>query len=105
MEWINLSLCFNIRPIELNSKDGTQGGRDLAGGGQQMIIQYGDQHLTGLLRSGVHLASFTHALKTLLEISIRSVTNAISSPIDPATKACTICVDDNGIGIDQDRTS
>jgi DNA mismatch repair ATPase MutL len=64
-------------------------------GGQMIHL---DEHSIALLRSGVYLASFTHALKTLLEISISSGANAISSSIDPATG--TICVDDNGIGID-----
>ncbi|KAA1101324.1 DNA mismatch repair protein [Puccinia graminis f. sp. tritici] len=64
-------------------------------GGQMIHL---DEHSIALLRSGVYLASFTHALKSLLEISIRSGANTISSSIDPATG--TICVDDNGVGID-----
>ncbi|KAI9618113.1 hypothetical protein H4Q26_012456 [Puccinia striiformis f. sp. tritici PST-130] len=57
-----------------------------------------DEHSISLLRSGVYLHSFTHALKSLLAISIRSNANTISSSIDPATG--TICVDDNGVGLD-----
>ncbi|PLW55410.1 hypothetical protein PCANC_07028 [Puccinia coronata f. sp. avenae] len=57
-----------------------------------------DQHTVSLLRSGVYLHSFTHALKSLLEVSIRSSATTISSSIDPATG--TLCVDDNGVGLD-----
>ncbi|OAV91362.1 hypothetical protein PTTG_28008 [Puccinia triticina 1-1 BBBD Race 1] len=48
-------------------------------------------HSVGLLRSGVYLPSFTHALKALLEISISS------GSINPAIGA--ICVDNNGVGL------
>ncbi|KAI7949822.1 hypothetical protein MJO28_008643 [Puccinia striiformis f. sp. tritici] len=57
-----------------------------------------DEHSISLLRLGVYLHSFTHALISLLEISIRSNADTISSSIDPATG--TICVDDNGVGLD-----
>ncbi|POV99572.1 hypothetical protein PSHT_13439 [Puccinia striiformis] len=54
-----------------------------------------DEHSISLLRLGVYLHSFTHALNSLLAISIRSSADTISSSIDPATG--TICVDDNGV--------
>ncbi|KAI9606955.1 hypothetical protein KEM48_001724 [Puccinia striiformis f. sp. tritici PST-130] len=57
-----------------------------------------DEHSISLLRLGVYLHSFTHALNSLLAISIRSSADTISSSIDPATG--TICVDDNGVGLD-----
>ncbi|KAI9602972.1 hypothetical protein H4Q26_002280 [Puccinia striiformis f. sp. tritici PST-130] len=61
-----------------------------------------DEHSISLLRLGVYLHSFTHALNSLLAISIRSSADTISSSIDPATG--TICVDDNGVGLDTRMT-
>ncbi|WAR55920.1 hypothetical protein PtB15_6B664 [Puccinia triticina] len=61
-------------------------------------LQALDAHSVGLLRSGVYLPSFTHALQALLEIAISSGANTISGSIDPAVGA--ICVDDNGVGLD-----
>jgi len=57
-----------------------------------------DEHSVSLLRSGVYLHSFTHALKSLLEVAIRSSATTISCSIDPATG--TLRVDDDGVGLD-----
>lgn len=57
-----------------------------------------DEHSVSLLRSGVYLFSFTHALKSLLEVAISSNATIISCSIDSATS--TLRVDDDGVGMD-----
>lgn len=57
-----------------------------------------DEHSVSLLRSGVYLFSFTHALKSLLEVAISSNATIISCSIDSATG--TLRVDDDGVGMD-----